>query len=45
MKIHTSIKLDEEVWKNAKKYCIDKHTNLSKLIEDLLKNMLSEEEN
>lgn len=33
----TSIKIDPELWKEAKKYAIDKGISLSELIEDLLK--------
>lgn len=35
-KITRTIKLDTEVWKNAKKLAIDENTNLSVLIEELL---------
>jgi len=35
-KLTRTIKLDIEVWKNAKKLAIDKNTNLSSLIETLL---------
>lgn len=35
-KITRTIKLDIEIWKNAKKLAIDKNTNLSFLIEELL---------
>ncbi len=33
----TSIKIDPELWKIAKKYCIDKDITISDLIENLLK--------
>lgn len=33
----TSIKVNPELWKETKKYCIDKDINISDLIEDLLK--------
>lgn len=36
----TSIKIDKELWKEAKKYCIDKNITLSELIEKLLKQEL-----
>ena len=32
----TSIKIDKELWKEAKKYCIDKNITISELIEKLL---------
>ncbi len=36
----TSIKIDPELWKKAKKYCIDKDMTISDLIENLLKKEL-----
>lgn len=36
----TSIKIDPELWKKAKKYCIDKDITVSELIEDLVKKEL-----
>ena len=35
-RITRTIKLDTDIWKNAKKLAIDEDTNLSALIEDLL---------
>ena len=35
-KIARTIKLDEDIWKNAKKMAIDENTNFSSLIEVLL---------
>ena len=32
----TSIKIDPELWKEAKKYCIDKNITISDLLESLL---------
>lgn len=32
----TSIKIDRGLWKEAKKYCIDKNITISELIERLL---------
>ena len=32
----TSIKIDPELWKEAKKYCIDKNITISDLIKSLL---------
>ncbi len=40
-KITRTIKLDIEVWKNAKKLAIDENTNLSSLIEELLSRELN----
>ncbi len=39
----TSIKVDPELWKKAKKHCIDKDIDMSELIEQLLKKELSRE--
>lgn len=36
----TSIKIDPELWKKAKKYCIDKDITVSELIEGLVKKEL-----
>jgi hypothetical protein len=33
----TSIKIEESVWKEAKKHCIDKDKELSTYIEELIK--------
>ncbi len=32
----TSIKINPELWKEARKYCIDKNITISDLIENLL---------
>jgi antitoxin component of RelBE/YafQ-DinJ toxin-antitoxin module len=32
----TSIKINRDLWKEAKKYCIDKNITISELIERLL---------
>jgi len=32
----TSIKINRDLWKEAKKYCIDKNITISELIEKLL---------
>lgn len=37
----TSIKVDTELWKAVKKKCIDKDKEISKYIEDLIKNDLN----
>lgn len=37
----TSIKINPEVWKETKKYCIDKNITISQLIEELLKKEIS----
>jgi hypothetical protein len=39
----TSIKVDPELWKRVKKYCIDKEVDISDFIEGLLKKELSRE--
>jgi predicted DNA-binding ribbon-helix-helix protein len=36
----TSIRIDEELWKEAKKYAIDEDVSLGELIEKLLKEEL-----
>lgn len=36
----TSIKADPELWREAKKLAIDRHTTLTDLIEELLKKEL-----
>lgn len=36
----TSIKIDPELWKKAKKHCIDKDITISDLVENLLKKEL-----
>lgn len=36
----TSIKINPQLWKEVKKYCIDKDINISDLIEQLLKREL-----
>jgi len=33
----TSIKIDPQLWKEVKKYCIDKDLMISEYIEDLIK--------
>ena len=33
----TSIKIDPELWKKAKKYCIDKELDLSEYLEKIIK--------
>jgi predicted CopG family antitoxin len=35
-RITRTIKVDLDIWKNAKKLAIDENTNLSQLIEELL---------
>jgi predicted CopG family antitoxin len=35
-KLTRTIKIDEDIWKDAKKLAIDEDTNFSSLIEDLL---------
>ncbi|HIH39765.1 TPA: hypothetical protein HA219_03530 [Candidatus Woesearchaeota archaeon] len=35
-RITRTIKLDVDIWKDAKKLAIDENTNLSSMIEDLL---------
>lgn len=39
-RVTTSIKVNPELWKRAKIYCIEKNIELSKLIEDLIKKEL-----
>lgn len=39
-RITTSIKIDPEMWKEFKKYCIDKNTNISNFLEKLIKKEL-----
>ncbi len=39
----TSIKIDRRLWKEVKKYCIDKNITISELIEKLLKAELEKE--
>ena len=36
----TSIKIDPKLWREFKKYAIDKRTTVSELIEQLIKNEL-----
>lgn len=36
-KFVTSLRIDKETWKEAKKYAIEKETTVGKLIEELLK--------
>jgi hypothetical protein len=36
-KFVTSIRIDKQIWKEAKKHAIEKETTVGKLIEDLLK--------
>ncbi len=36
----TSIKIDEEIWKEVKKHCIDINKDISEYLEDLLKREL-----
>ncbi|MEK6843910.1 MAG: hypothetical protein AABX83_00635 [Nanoarchaeota archaeon] len=33
----TSINIEEEVWKEAKKHCIDANKDISKYLEELIK--------
>ncbi len=33
----TSLKIDEELWKEVKKHCIDLNTDISAYIENLIK--------
>ncbi len=40
--IVTSIRVNEELWKEAKKYAIDTDTSLAELIERLLKEELEQ---
>lgn len=37
-KVNTSIKIDSELWKNAKKTAIDTDTSVSELVEKGLRN-------
>jgi len=39
-KFVTSLRVDKEIWKEAKKYVIEKEMTIGKLIEDLLKKEL-----
>lgn len=39
-KFVTSLRIDKEIWKEAKKHAIEKETTVGKLIEDLLKKEL-----
>ena len=41
----TSIKMDEEIWKEVKKYCIDINNDISEYLEDLLKRELKKNNN
>lgn len=41
MKKTTSIKIDDELWKNVKKRCIDENIQVSEYIENLIKIDLS----
>ena len=41
----TSIKVDDELWRDAKIYCIQKGMTLGDLLEKLLKEKLKEEMN
>ena len=40
----TSIKINPEIWKETKKYCIDKNITISQLIEELLKKEIKQGE-
>ena len=40
MRKTTSIKIDPDIWKEAKKYCIDKEIEVSYYIESLIKKNL-----
>jgi hypothetical protein len=42
-KMVTSIKVDDELWREAKIYCIQKGITLGGLLEQLLKEKLEEE--
>lgn len=37
----TSIKIDEDLWKEVKKHCIDEDMEISKYIENLIKKDLN----
>lgn len=39
-RVTTSIKVNPQLWKEVKKYCIDKDINVSDLLEQLLKKEL-----
>jgi hypothetical protein len=39
-RVTTSIKIDPKLWKEVKKYCIDKGITISELLERLLKQEL-----
>jgi len=41
-KFVTSLRIDKETWKEAKKHAIEKETTVGKLIEELLKKELKE---
>ena len=38
----TSIKIDPELWKEAKKYCIDEEVDVSEFVENLIRKALSD---
>jgi len=42
-RVTTSIKIDKMLWKEVKKYCIDKNITISELIEKSLKVELEKE--
>jgi len=42
-KMVTSIKVDDELWREAKIYCIQKGITLGELLEQLLKEKLNED--
>lgn len=42
-KMVTSIKVDDELWREAKIYCIQKGITLGELLEQLLREKLTEE--
>ena len=41
-RVTTSIKIDPQLWKEVKKYCIDKGINLSEYLEGLIKKDLKQ---
>lgn len=39
----TTISIESEIWKDLKKYCIDKDISLSEVIENLIRGLLNNE--
>lgn len=37
MRKTTSLKIDEDLWKEVKKHCIDKNTDISEYIENMIR--------